>query len=114
MIPGVLTSIKKLIGIDESDDSFDYDILTHINTIGLFLSQIGVTEFDDLVVTDTTKWSDVFKERKDLEAVKTYIHLKVQLIFDPPTNTVLLKSLENNIAQLEWRIANLKTNKGVI
>ena len=36
--------------------------------------------------------------------VKTYITLKVRVIFDPPLTSSVLEAMNKEISQLEWRL----------
>ena len=104
----ILTTIKKMLGITEEYTQFDTDITIHINSIISTLTQIGVgpsTGF--IVVNETNKWSDWLSTATDLESVKTYIYLRVRLLFDPPTNSAVTKSYEQTIKELEWRLLTL-------
>ena len=101
----ILTSIKKQLGINEDYTHFDTDIIMHINSTLLTLKQLGVTSNDEFILIDATQnWSDYIGDRKDLESIKTYIYLKVKLIFDPPANSFTIDALERYIRELEWRI----------
>lgn len=112
---GILNSIKKLLGVSKDDESFDFDILVYINAALAQLSQLGLSEVDKHPIVSTTDtWFDLIGDRTDLENVKTYIYLKTKMIFDPPPNSAAIESINRMIAELEWRIANLETNKGVI
>lgn len=99
----ILTSIKKLLGISEDDESFDQDIILHINSAIMFLNQLGVGSW--IIVKDKTNiWSELIGDRADLESVKIYIYLKVRTIFDPPSNPSVLEALQRHINELEWRL----------
>lgn len=101
----ILTTIKKVLGIDEAYTHFDQDIIMFINTAFLSLNQIGVGPANPFSITDNTKiWADFFGEREDLEAVKSYIFLKVKLMFDPPSNSFVLDSIDRQLTQIEWRL----------
>lgn len=109
----ILTSIKKLLGLDEDYIHFDGDIIMHINSALFRLRTLGVgiiEEGEDLSptpfkITDKTQvWSDLLEEREDLESIKTYIYLKVRLIFDPPQTSFVIESYNNQIKELEWLI----------
>ena len=101
----ILNSIKKLLGITAEYTQFDTDITIHINTIISILSQIGVGPTTGFVITSATdKWSDWLATSTDLESVKTYIYLRVRLLFDPPTNSAVTKSYEQIIRELECRL----------
>lgn len=101
----ILTSIKKLLGIAEEYKHFDPDLIMHINTVFMTLNQLGVgptTVFrieDDLAV-----WKDFIKDEENLDAVKSYMHLKVKLLFDPPLSTAVIEATKQMINELEWRL----------
>lgn len=100
----ILDTIKKMLGIETDYTHFDIDIITNINTTFLNLQQIGVGPKSGFSITDnTTKWND-YISGENLEAVKTYIYLKVRLLFDPPTNAFLVDAMERQIREIEWRL----------
>lgn len=100
----ILDTIKKMLGIESDYTHFDIDIITNINTIFLNLQQIGVGPKSGFSITDnTTTWND-YISGENLEAVKTYIYLKVRLLFDPPTNAFLVDAMERQIREIEWRL----------
>ena len=69
------------------------------------LNQLGIGPSDGFSIVDkSTVWKDYILNSKDLEAVKTYIYLKVRLVFDPPLNASVLESMKQTIAELEWRL----------
>lgn len=101
----ILTSIKKLLGIDEYCDHFDTEIIIHINSALMVLNQLGVGPPEGFMITDSNQtWSDFIPDRTDIESIKTYVFLKVKLIFDPPQMSALIDSMKNTISELEWRI----------
>lgn len=108
MDKSILTSIKKLLGIAESCKDFDTDIIIHINTALMILNQLGVGEEGFQIEDNTQKWSDfiVLKndEKDKFPAIKSYIHLKVKLLFDPPLNSAIIDAIQNSIKELEWRL----------
>ena len=106
----ILSSVKELLGISYEDESFDFEILMHINATLAVLFQMGVEEAVDTPIIDiTTTWRELFGDRTDLEMVKTYIYFKVKSMFDPPTNSAGLESLNRVMKEFEWRINNLQT-----
>lgn len=110
----ILATIKKSIGVSQEDQSFDVDLIMFINTTLVILGQLGVDEaYQTPIVDDFTTWEDLIGERTDLEIIKTYMHYKTKMMFDPPTSTALIEAYKANIAELEWRIVNLDRNKGV-
>ena len=103
----ILTSIKKLLGIDEEYNHFDADIIMHINSVFFILAQVGVGPSDGFVITgEDETWEDFMPEEKLVKvmAVKTYVYQKVRLIFDPPTSTTAMTALKELIAEMEWRL----------
>lgn len=102
----ILTSIKKLLGPEEEDTSFDMDITIHINSALFRLNQLGVGPTNGYVVTDKSQtWTDFLgSNRKDLEAIKSYVYLKVRLLFDPPSSSFLVEALKESIKEFEWTI----------
>lgn len=101
----ILTSIKKLLGIDEEYTQFDSDIIMHINTVFLNLMQLGVGPTEGfLIEDDSATWGDYIGDSNQLQAVKTYVYLKVKLLFDPPLSSSVIESINRIISELEWRL----------
>lgn len=108
----ILSSVKKIIGISEEDESFDTDLIIHINSVLMILNQLGVGPEEGFSITDKTAvWTDLINDSKDIEAVKSFVGLKVRLIFDPPTSSAVLDSITKLISELEWRINVMVENK---
>ena len=108
----ILTSVKKLLGIEQEETHFDQEIIMHINSALMTLNQIGVGEEDVIITSENDTWDSVIGTNTNLEGVKLYVYLKVRLIFDPPTNAFVLDSIERQIAQLEFRL-NVQVEKFV-
>lgn len=105
MSTSILTSIKKMLGIEEVDTNFDLEILININSIFMTLNQIGIgPETGFSIVDKTALWTTYFGAVTDIEAVKTYMYLKVRLLFDPPSSAFVLEAMERQIAEFEWRL----------
>lgn len=101
----ILTSTKSLLGITEECTDFDTDIITHINTVLGVLNQLGVGNKKGFAITDSaTTWSDFMGDDPRLLMVKSYIGLKVRLLFDPPLSSSAADAMNRNIQELEWRI----------
>lgn len=101
----ILTSIKKLLGIDESDSHFDADIIMHINSAFMTLYQLGVGPSKCFkITTDEQTWYDFLGESSDFETVKTYIFRKVRASFDPPSSSFVLDAMDRQIKEDEWRL----------
>lgn len=102
----ILTSIKKLLGIAEEYEHFDADIIMHINSVFMTLTQLGVGPSEGFYINDEeTIWTDFIPDQNKLQAVKTYMYLKVRLLFDPSSlGSATLASYERQIQELEWRL----------
>lgn len=101
----ILQDIKQMIGQEWDDDSFDLDITNHINTVFFTLNQIGVGPDEGFAINDAADlWDSYLQGTLNLNAVKSYIYLRVRLLFDPPANGFLVTSMQEQIAQLEWRL----------
>lgn len=105
MTDSILTSIKKLLGITENDESFDDDIVIYINSVFMTLTQFGVGPTTGFSISSKTSvWGDFLHGNKNLEAVKTYIYLKTRMLFDPPTNAALISAIDSTIKETEYRL----------
>ena len=59
-----------------------------------------------------SKWSDYIEDWLQFNDVKTYIYLKVKLVFDPPQSSSVASSYASTVKELEWRICNRKDREG--
>lgn len=102
----ILTSVKKALGITEEYEHFDADILMHINTALMALTQIGIGPASGFVISDkTATWDDFLgDDAARLSGVQTYLFLRVKLVFDPPTSPSAVESLTKQANELEWRL----------
>lgn len=102
----ILNSIKKLLGIEEDYDHFDTDIIMHINSVFMTLTQLGVGPAEGFVIEDdTTIWTDYIPDVTKLQAVKSYMYLQVKILFDSASlGAATLATYERQIQQYEWRL----------
>ena len=107
----ILSSIKKLLGLNDSITVSDTDIVIHINTIFANLAQMGVGPKDSTdknigfrIVTGNEVWKDFTNDDILIENVKSYIYIKVKMIFDPPTSSALINAYNDQAKELEWRL----------
>jgi hypothetical protein len=100
----ILNTIKKIIGIDESYTHFDTDLIMHINSVFFILNQLGIGPEEPYSITGPDEeWSDFFMGSKESEIVKSYIAMKVRMMFDPPQNNALAQVIKEQISEFEWR-----------
>ena len=101
----ILISVKKMLGIEANYTHFDTDIILHTNTVFGILAQLGVGPSGGFSITgDSETWTDFLGDSTDLEMVKSYIFMKVRLLFDPPVNSAAIEAMKNLVSELEWRI----------
>lgn len=101
----ILNSVKKLLGITEDYTVFDVDLIIHINSVFMILNQLGVGPKNPFTITDAEdKWNDFIGESDNIEAVKTYIFMKVKMLFDPPQSSAVIEATNNLIREMEWRL----------
>ena len=104
MEDSILLTIKKQLGIADEDDGFDTDVIIAINTVFGILTQLGAGPKEGYSIEDATAtWSDYLRDNVLLEMVKSYMYLKVKMIFDPPSGSSK-SSYEDLIRELESRI----------
>lgn len=103
MEPSILKSTKKMLGIEADYVAFDGEIIPHINAALSTLSQIGIGDATP-IEDDEATWEDLNLPNRQLSMVKTYIHMKVKLAFDPPGTSYLIDVAKTIIAEQEWRL----------
>lgn len=101
----ILKTIKKLLGISDEETHFDTDIIMHINSVFSILHQLGVGPDKSFSIQDdTATWDDFIEDDNNFNDVRTYIYLKVRLLFDPPASSSVMSAMERQISELEWRL----------
>lgn len=109
----ILTTIKKMLGIDEGYGAFDTDIIVNINSTFMVLSQLGVGPEKPVVITGADEGWSMFQNISDIEALKSYTFIKVKLLFDPPDRSNILDSYKELAKEYEWRLRVQQETKGV-
>jgi len=105
MEDSILKSTKKILGLDADYTPFDLDIITHINAAFSILNQLGVgPEASFFIEDDTSVWADFNVPTNQLNLVKTYVYLKVRILFDPPATSYLISAATDQIKEYEWRL----------
>ncbi len=105
----ILDSIKKSIGLDKDYTAFDPDVIMHINSVFAVLTQLGIGPSEGFSIEDSeTTWDDYIGDDIRFNSVKTYILLRVRILFDPPTASHLMSAMNEQIREFEWRIQTLR------
>ena len=100
----ILRSTKKALGLSDDYTVFDVDVIMHINTVFAFLNQLGVGPEEGFSIEDDTAvWED-FTTDVRLNAVKSYVYLRVKLLFDPPATSFAISAFEKQVSEMEWRL----------
>jgi hypothetical protein len=104
----ILDSTKKNLGLDPSYTAFDSDVTMHINAVFSTLNQLGIGPEDGFMIDDNTPtWVDFIGDNPRLNFVKTYVYLRVRLLFDPPTTSYLIQAMKDQVLETEWRLTVL-------
>lgn len=113
IMESILTSIKKMLGITEEYEHFDSDIIIHINSVFMILAQLGVGPPSGFSIHDkTSTWKEFISDDTKLQLVKSYMQMKVKLLFDPPLSSAVIASMEKMISEAEWRLnLEVETNE---
>lgn len=100
----ILTSVKRTLGLTSDYTQFDDEIILHINSVFLILNQLGVgPESPFSISSEEALWTD-FLDGTSLELVKSYMYLKVKLLFDPPLSSSVIEASNRMISEFEWRL----------
>lgn len=101
----ILDSIKKLLGIQEDYTHFDPEIIVNINSVFTILHQLGVGPDEPFCIeNETSKWNEFLTDEKEIKLVESYMYLRVRLLFDPPSNSFLVKAIQDQIQEFEFRL----------
>ena len=108
METSILKSMKKVLGIPEDDDAFDETLLIHINSTFATLHHLGVGPDDAFFIEDDTAVWSAFIEGPEYNSVKTYVGLKLRVLFDPPESSFGITAMEKQITEFEWRLNQVR------
>lgn len=102
----ILVSIKKLLMISEEYTFYDVDIILHINSVFSTLFQLGVGPQNKQfrIKDEKALWKDFTRNEETIEMVKTYMGLRLKLIFDPPDTGFVTNAYQDMIKEFEWRL----------
>ena len=105
MTDSILESTKKVLGIDEAYTVYDPDITMFINATFSTLHQLGIGPVAGFAILDAAEtWDDFIGTDLRLNSVRTYVFLRVRLLFDPPATSFAIGAMKEQIQELEWRL----------
>lgn len=106
MEQSILISTKKILGVAPDYTVFDLDIITHINTAFTTLAQLGIGPTEGFMIEDEEAvWADFLNSDLQLNSVKTYVHLRVRMLFDPPQTSFHIAAMKEQILEFEVRLS---------
>ena len=109
MSESILLSTKKALGISEDYTAFDPDVIMHLNAALAVLNQLGVGPTEGFAIFDESPtWEDLLGDDPRYNSVKTYIFLRVRILFDPPTTSYLISALNDQLREYEWRLSTTR------
>ena len=105
MTESILNSVKKTLNLAEDFTSFDADVILHINSVLSTLNQLGIGPEEGYMIEGSDEtWVTFFGSDPRLNNVKSYIYLRVRMLFDPPTTGYHTQAMQEQIKEMEWRI----------
>lgn len=114
-IDSILTYVKKLHGISESDTSFDPDMIIHINSALMAVNQLGIGPVTGFYIEDNLAvWGDFIPDKVIAEAIKSLVYIKVRLRFDPPASQTVVDALKESAEEDTWRIKEWVENNSYV
>lgn len=108
MTDSILDSIKKVLGLDPSYTAFDPDVIMHINTTFSVLNGLGIGPDSGFSIGDNTVSWDAYgavSGDRNMNMVKSYIFLRVKMLFDPPATSFVIDAMRKQIEEFEFRIS---------
>lgn len=108
----ILDGTKKALGLAPDYDVFDPDIIMHINSVFSTLNQLGLGPEEGFRIENAdATWDTFLGDNQQLNSVKTYVYLRVRLIFDPPTTSFVMEALKEQLREYEWRFNVYRENR---
>jgi hypothetical protein len=104
MESNILKSVKNNLGLPDDYAVYDEDVLMAINTTLSTVTQLGVGPEIGFEVDEISTWEDLLGGDFRLNSIRTFIHLKCRLIFDPPGTSFAIAAIEKQLEEMAWRI----------
>lgn len=104
MEDSILIGTKKLLSMDQGYDAFDADVVIHINAALATLYQLGVGTAVLSIEDDSGLWSELGIPEDQLGMARSYVYLKVRMLFDPPATSFHLDVMKEQTKEFESRI----------
>lgn len=109
MSDSILNSTKRALDVPEEYTVFDQNIIMYINGVFSTLNQLGIGPVDGFEIEDdSSTWTNFLGTNVRYNSVKTYMYLRVRMLFDPPATSFLIDALNKQKDELEWRLCALR------
>lgn len=101
----ILDDVKLALGLLPEDESFDSTIVMHINSVFSMLhSATGVGGPNGFAIAGNAETWDQLYEDDRLNAIKSYVFVRVKVLFDPHIIGAVLAAHERQFQEMEYRI----------
>lgn len=108
MAESILTSTKAALDVPEAHTAFDVQITLFVNSVLSRLAQLGVGPSSGYRITDKTQtWEDFMGDDPRLNSAKSYMFLRVRMMWDPPEIGFVLTAFKEQIKEEEWRLVEM-------
>lgn len=100
----ILLSTKKKNNVAADYTAFDDDFVSYINAALAELNQLGIGPAEGLQIEDdATLWTEFYEDPR-LNAIQTFVGLRVRLLFDPPATSFAITMMEDQLKEMGWRL----------
>lgn len=111
MAGSILDDVKKMLGLGQDYTAFDLDVMTHVNSILAVLNGLGIGPVAGFMIVDNTStWETylgpdaVLPNDPKFNLVKSYMFLRVRMLFDPPATSMAIDAMTKMYEEFEWRL----------
>lgn len=109
MTDSILGTTKNSLGLHDDYTVFDQQIIMHINSVFSDLNQIGIGPVEGFEIQDAAAtWDSYLLSNSRFSGVKSYMYLRVKMLFDPPTTSFHIAAIKEQIEKWEWRLSVLR------
>lgn len=110
----ILVDVRGICNLEPNDNSFDSQLIPLINSQLMVAHQFGVGKNMFITgISDT--WEDLLGEDgAKLAAIQSWLGFSVKLLFDPPDNSSVLKSYQDQIQKFEWMLCSKSQSEGTV
>lgn len=105
----ILTDTKNALGLLPDYEPFDAQLVLHINSVISDLNLLGIgPDAGYMILDETEEWTDLIDSDLAVEPrlnhIKSYMYLRVRMLFDPPDVGYLVTAYEKMIEKAEFMI----------